>query len=239
MLAFRILYEDDFLIVVDKPTGFHTHPPEDQAVRIAPKWNGLRILERQFQMKLYPVHRLDRASSGVLVLSKKRELNGHLQSQFAERTVHKQYAFLARGEIRGSRTLNDPIATEAGAMQEAFTGVAPVHTFALSIPTKTGEEARAFTIAWAYPETGRFHQIRRHLARAGHPLVNDSRHGDKKLNRAFAEKTGLSRLLLRCMEMRFRHPDSGAEMKVRTRWSRDWHKVFELSGICPLPRERD
>src|SRR5688500_13263488 len=111
VLAFRVLYEDDFLVAVDKPANFHTHPPEDLSIRISPKWNGLRILEKQFQQKLYPAHRLDRATSGVLVLSRKRELNHALQSQFSDRKVHKQYAFLARGELQAPLTIDSPLAS--------------------------------------------------------------------------------------------------------------------------------
>ncbi|MGZ3694005.1 MAG: RluA family pseudouridine synthase [Bdellovibrionota bacterium] len=235
MLAFRILYEDEAILAVDKPAGFHTHPPEDQNVRISPKWNGLRILERQLQMKLYPVHRLDRASSGVLILSKKRELNHALHSQFAERKVHKQYALLARGEIKTASRIEEALSQEDGPSLPAITEISPIHSFALKTAP---EELRTFTLAWAYPETGRFHQIRRHLAHAGHPLLGDSRHGDKKLNRAVTGENGLDRLFLRCKEMHFLHPETHKEMRVSTRWSREWHKLFELGGYCPLPEKR-
>lgn len=231
MLAFRVLYQDESIVAVDKPTNFHTHPPEDRAIRISPKWNGLKILERQFGQKLYPVHRLDRASSGVLLLSKQRELNHSLQQQFAERRVKKFYACLVRGEICEEATIDRALSQEDGDDLPSVTHVLPIHSF-----THSG---RPFTFCWAFPETGRFHQIRRHLARCGHPLVGDSRHGDKKLNRAFAAETSLDRLFLRCMEMRVTHPLQGTEIRLRTRWSKDWHRAFELTGICPLPANRD
>lgn len=230
MLAFRVLFQDESILVVDKPSGFHTHPPEDPSLRISPRWNGLGILERQVQQTLFPVHRLDRACSGVLVLSKKRELNRALQEQFADRSVEKTYACLARGEIREELRIDRPLPQKSGTDQPALTRIVPVHSF----PLRLGETDRLFTFLWAFPETGRFHQIRRHLAGASHPLLGDSQHGDRKLNRSVKENCGLERMFLRCMEMRFRHPVHGREMAVRTRWSRDWHKAFERAGICPL-----
>lgn len=232
MLAFRVLYQDEFLLAVDKPANFHTHPPEDASIRIHPKWNGLLILERQLRQQLFPVHRLDRATSGVLLLSKQRELNRSLHEQFAERKVRKQYAFLARGEFHGPETINAALAGENGEALESTTRISPVHTFQLEF--SPGEQRR-YSIGWAYPETGRFHQIRRHLAQRSHPIMGDARHGDKKLNRALAAATGLDGLFLRCKEMQFQHPVSQEPIKVATRWSPAWHKLFEVAGYCPLP----
>lgn len=228
MLAFRILYQDDCLVAVDKPAGFHTHPPEDKTIRISPKWNGLKILERQFQSRLYPVHRLDRAASGVLVLSRKIEWNRSLQEQFANRSVKKTYACVARGRISDSLALEAPLQQKDGPAQEAKTQVQPAFTF----PLPCGESTREFTLAFAYPETGRFHQIRRHLAQASHPLLGDSRHGDKKVNRAVKENTQLDRLFLRCMEMELKHPITAEPLRVRTRWSKEWHRLFDFAGAC-------
>jgi tRNA pseudouridine65 synthase len=235
LLAFRVLYQDEFLLAVDKPANFHTHPPEDSTIRISPKWNGLLILERQLQQKLYPVHRLDRATSGVLLLSKKRELNHALHSQFSERLVKKQYAFVARGELKTAQTINRALASDSGESLEAQTHISPVHSFSLEL---VPGETRTFTIGWAYPETGRFHQIRRHLAQSSHPLVGDTRHGDKKLNRTITAATGVNGLFLRCKEMSFSHPVTNEKITVGTRWSPSWHKLFEVAGFCPLPEKR-
>ena len=229
MLAFRVIYEDEFLVAVDKPPGFHTHPPEDQRIRISPNWNGLRILEKQLQCRLHPAHRLDRAASGVLLLAKSSAASSKLQAQFAARTVEKRYACVARGRIAKATTLDAPLKLQSGQSGASVTRIEPVTSFAL--PT-SADETREFTFLFASPETGRFHQIRRHLAQSGHPLLHDSMHGDRKLSRAVKEQTGLHRLYLRCMEMRLAHPDSGKELRLRARWSREWHYLFERAGVC-------
>jgi len=88
---------------------------------------------------------------------------------------------------------------------------------------------RSFTMLEVRVETGRFHQIRRHFAGAGFPLLGDSRHGDRKLNREFAALTCCENLFLRCMVLKV----PGAA-PVRARWSREWHRLFDHAGACPL-----
>lgn len=233
MRAFRILYEDEFFLAVDKPAGFHSHPPEDKSIRIHPQWNGLSLLERQLGRKLYPAHRLDRATSGVFLLSKAREQNDHLQALFRERTIEKTYVCLVRGALRGASRVDIPLKSEAGTQEEAITRVAELGHFILPIPGPSGEDRR-FTLVKAQPETGRYHQIRRHLARLGFPLVGDSRHGDKRVNRAFTEITGRNQLFLRCLEAKFRHPLTREELRIRAPFTGPWHELFDRAGLCPL-----
>jgi tRNA pseudouridine65 synthase len=229
MLAFRVYHEDDAILVVDKPAGFHSHPPEDKAVRISPRWNGLAILERQIGRKLYPAHRLDRASSGLLVLSKSREWNRTLQSQFASREVEKVYCCVVRGRLDGDARLDRPLSNSLGE-QEALTLAEALADFTLALDGT----ARTFTFVRAMPVTGRFHQIRRHLAQVGLPLLGDQQHGDKKLNRSFARGAGRKHLFLRCLQLRFAHPVDGRTVSISARWGRDWHALFDRAGVCPL-----
>lgn len=230
MLALRLLHEDEDLVVIDKPAGFHTHPPEDKSVRVNHRWNALGILEKQLGRKLYPAHRLDRATSGLLVYSKARELNHALQSQFAENSVAKTYYCLVRGQLTEELRLDRPLRNEAGNEVPALTIITPLYRFTQTLADREGR----YTLVRAEPKTGRFHQIRRHLAGAKHPILGDKTHGDRKGSRAFAEATGLDGLFLRCMELRFRHPRTGAEVRLRNRWSRQWHELFARAGLCPL-----
>jgi tRNA pseudouridine65 synthase len=232
MLAFRILHEDEALLAVDKPAGFHSHPPEDKSIRLNPRWNGLAILERQLGQKLFPAHRLDRATSGLLILSKRREANFALQRQFQERAVAKTYFCLVRGTFRGETRIEAPLKKDNGEEEEAITLAEECASFSLSIPGPDGRD-RVFTLVRATPLTGRYHQIRRHLARIGFPLVGDTRHGDRRVNRAFAELTGIDRLFLRCARLELKHPFSGEALSVTAPWNRDWHWLFDQIGVCP------
>ncbi len=229
MKAFRVLFEDDFLIAVDKPPGFHSHPPQDKNIRISHDWNGLGILERQFGQKLHLVNRLDRATSGILILTKDSASCANLKKQFLEKSVKKTYFCLVRGTWIGEGLIEQPLKRESGSMAEASTRV--VLYSHMQSPV---QEDKVFSLVMAEPLTGRFHQIRRHMAYMGLPIIGDKQHGDKKLNRAFTEKTSLQRMYLRCMKMEFLHPQSSELMQIKTRWNRDWHALFDRAGHCLL-----
>jgi len=233
MLKLRIVRENPSWVLIDKPAGFHTHAPEDKNLRISQRWNALSILEKQLGVPLYPMHRLDRATSGLLLYSKKRELNGAFQRQFAERTVRKVYFALVRGTFIGDVELDQALRSESGEAQESITKANSLYTFSLPIAHPRGG-TRTFTFLRAEPLTGRFHQIRRHLAGAGFPLIGDSRHGDRKLNREFTALLGCAQLFLRCMTLEFQCPESGRRELNRARWSKEWHRIFEAAGACPF-----
>jgi len=232
MLGFRILFEDEDLVAIDKPAGFHSHPPEDKAIRLNPRWDALGILQKQLCGKLYPAHRLDRATSGILLFSKKRELNSVLQTQFQGREVKKVYACVVRGRLQGKAVIDQPLPKEE-ANETALTLVEERGSFSLPIQGPQGL-LRQFTFVEAIPVTGRFHQIRRHLAQMSLPIVGDTRHGDKKLNREFSQLTGIQCLLLRCRSLEFAHPEGGELVKISARWGRDWHQVFDRMHFCPI-----
>ena len=233
MLKLKVVIEDEAWILIDKPARFHTHPPEARELRILPRWNAQGILEKQLGHAVWPSHRLDRATSGLLLYSKDRSWNEKLQRQFAEKTVGKGYFAVVRGTFRNAASLNAGLKNAAGELRPAETLVAPVATFSLPLPHPSGGD-RTFTFVRAEPRTGRFHQIRRHLAGAGYPVLGDSRHGDKKLNRGFSALTGCEGLFLRCMELSFRCPRTGARIEATARWGKEWHRLFEFAGVCPL-----
>jgi tRNA pseudouridine65 synthase len=233
MLKLKVVKESASWVLVDKPGGFHTHPPEDKKLRISQRWNALGILERQLGIPLYPMHRLDRATSGLLLYSKDRSINGAVQAQFANRTVGKAYFALVRGTFLGDVILDSALRSETGDTQESRTSVRALYTFELPLDHPRGGK-RTFTFVRAEPLTGRFHQIRRHMAGAGFPVMGDSRHGDRKLNREFAAISGCRGLLLRCMSLEFCCPETGKQELTHARWSREWHRLFEAAGACPL-----
>jgi tRNA pseudouridine65 synthase len=218
-------------VVVDKPAGFHTHAPEDKSLRINPLRNALAILQKQLGRPAFPMHRLDRAASGLLLYSLDRAENSIFQKQFAAGTIKKTYYVVARGELRGPCVFDQLLKRESGEPVAALTRATPCFTFDLPIPHPRGGNRR-FTALSVEIDTGRFHQIRRHFAQAGFPLIGDTRHGDRKLNREFAALTGCANLFLRCMSLGFEF--RGESVLVQTRWSRDWHRIFEVAGACAL-----
>lgn len=233
MKAFRIIFEDNDLLIVDKPPGFHCVPPESKSIRISPAWNGLKILERQFQQKLYPAHRLDRATSGIFLLTKSKEMASITQKQFADRSTKKIYACVVRGRMRSDLSIDTPLKKPDGQLSPAKTNIHFVSHFSLAIKNEVADQ-REFSLIFAQPETGRFHQIRRHLANIGHPIMGDKMHGDKKLNRAFSEMVQSDRLFLRAMQLELNHPETQQRLIIRNKWNKDWHKIFPHSEVCPI-----
>ena len=230
MLAFRILFEDDFVVAVDKPAGFHSHPPEDKSLPCPYRWNALAILQNQLNQALYPAHRLDRSTSGVLLFSKKREWNSRLQQQFQNNAVKKSYLALARGEIFCELEIESPLKNEKGEQQPSSTKINPLYRVMLA---HQGSK-RPFTLVWAEPKTGRFHQIRRHLAHISHPILGDNAHGDKKLNREIFVTLPRKQLFLRAIRLELLHPESQKPLKIEARWGKNWHTLFDLAGFCPI-----
>jgi tRNA pseudouridine65 synthase len=218
-------------VLVDKPAGFHSHPPEDPQIRMNPRRNALGILRKQLGYDIAPAHRLDRAASGLLLFTRESNSRSDLQKQFSTGEMRKTYYVAVRGVPEGVCDFQTPLEDKRGTTQEAETFAEPCFSFHLPLPHPRGGN-RQFTILEVRPKTGRFHQIRRHFALAGFPIIGDSRHGDRRLNREFAALTGISCLFLRCMTIEFFCPDSRVRVRIGTRWSRDWHKLFDLAGAC-------
>lgn len=231
MLRLKILYEDETLVAIDKPAGFFTHPPEDKNVRMAPRWNALGILEAQLGRKLFPAHRLDRATSGVLVYAKDAGTAASLQRQFRTQGAKKTYACFVRGRTPNAFECNTPLSGKDGVSYPSLTHFTAIHTVALPWPSSPSG-MREFSLLLANPVTGRFHQIRRHLASLSFPIVGDKRHGDKKVNRAFLAVQPREQLYLRALSLEITALDMPIE--IRARWPGGWHALFDAIGFCPL-----
>lgn len=232
-MQFRILYQDDRLVAIDKPAGFHVHPPEDARHRISRGTNCLFLLRRQIDRYLYPVHRIDGATSGVLVFALDSDSASNIQAQFRNHDVRKTYFAIVRGWVGTEGLIDSPL---AGA--ESRTRYQRLATVELPHPVGRYETAR-FSLVQASPETGRMHQIRRHFAHIRHPLIGDSLYGDGKQNRFFRERItelGENRLFLKAHAIRLKHPATGEPLEIRARWDHSWHRSFDLFGVCPLTR---
>jgi len=224
----RILYEDEWVVAVDKPSGFFTHPPEDDAhSRIPKSVNALALLRDQLGLYVYPAHRLDRATSGVLLYAKSPEAASKFAQLFQDHRVEKTYYAIARGWMWEPVTVDRELDGKP-----SITEFRPA--FRASLPTTVGKftELR-ITLVEAKPKSGRFHQIRRHLQGLTHPIVCDSLRGDGKANRAFRESFPQSPMLLKCYRLAFPHPFLDEKIfSIRSRWGNEWHDVFDRIGFC-------
>lgn len=223
----RVLSQGEDWVAIDKPAGFVAHRLEDPSHRVPKQFNCMQILRDQLGRHVHPVHRLDRPTSGVLLYALTAERTRAFHALWAARAVQKAYVSLVRGWMNAPQTCERPLASEDGQTQlETRTHFIPIAR--AEFPRAMGEFATArVSLVWALPETGRFHQIRRHLAGLSHPILGDSVRGDGRYNR-FAREMGWQGLLLKAYGLNWPGQDW-----IRSRWSGAWHSVFEALQACP------
>jgi len=214
-IALPILHADATFVVIDKPAGIAVHRgmARDRIVLVD-------VAERQLGRPVFPVHRLDRATSGALLLALGSEAARLLQAQFEEGTTDKRYLALVRGHPPESGVIDHPV-------PRALDGP--------RVPARTEFRRLAvwerYALIEARPRTGRLHQIRRHLKHIGHPLIGDVRYGKGEHNRLFRETFGLYRLALHAVSLAFEHPESGAPLSVAAPLPPDLGTVLASMGV--------
>jgi tRNA pseudouridine65 synthase len=219
----EIIYQDEVMVVINKPTGLlvHRSPIAADASEFA-----IQVLRDQIGQKVFPVHRLDRKTSGLLVFALNEEVNKHLQMAFMNRKIDKKYVALVRGFITEKGTIDYALTNEAGKVQDALTHFKLLQQFEIEIPNGKFTTAR-FSLVEVEPETGRMHQIRKHFAHIFHPIIGDRPHGCNKQNKLFLEKWGMNSMLLHASELTFKHPVSDQEMTFEARLPADFKMTIE------------
>ena len=221
-----VVYRDQWLVVVNKPSGLLVHPSAEASDRDT----CLSVVRRQVGAFVYPLHRLDRGTSGLLMLGLDRETARVMHTQFAERTIAKRYLAVVRGWVTEPVTYDRPIRRDRGSTGgEALTHVRPLATGRLDIPVGRYPEAR-YSLVEAEPHTGRRHQVRRHLANNDHPIVGDTVHGDGRHNRLFRGLFGIHHLLLHASRLAFRHPFEEREISLSAPLPADFLDVVDRFG---------
>lgn len=220
MTTLSVIYQDDDCVAIDKPAGLLVHRTslDTQATQFA-----MQMLRDQLQRLVYPVHRLDRATSGVLLFGFSSDIARSLTEQFAQRTTSKTYVAVVRGWCedagRIDLPLKDPIderndARKHAVEREASTRFTTLERF--EIPLSDGRHPTSrYSLLELKPKTGRRHQIRRHLKHVSHPIVGDTTHGDHRHNKRLREKLSLHRMLLAATELCLTHPNTHEPLHLR------------------------
>lgn len=200
----EILYRDDYIAIVNKPAGLLTHKSKMSSDRDS----VVDRLRRQFPLPPSPVHRLDRATSGILICAFNKKTAASLGEAFKNNKINKEYNAVVRGYTETGGTIDRPLSKDGeGELQQALTSYQRLKTIEIPIANNKYPTSR-YTFITVKPETGRFHQIRRHLAGIGHPVIGDTSHGDLRHNRIIAQYWGNKRLLLHCGFLSFNHPET-------------------------------
>ena len=233
---FRILHQAATWIAIEKPAGVRVHPPEDPRFRSqGQQVDVIRILRQQLGQRVYPVHRLDSATSGVLLMALDGETAGAIQEQFKSGGIEKTYVALVRGWTEDTNEICSPLTSglNDGPEQEAQTVYETLFRFEIPVPSSKHSTSR-FSLVQVSPVTGRYHQIRRHFSRISHPLIGDTVHGDGRQNRIWRELTGNSMLYLKAYRLSFADPQTHTALKLQSRWNGSWQRVFDRAGVCPF-----
>jgi tRNA pseudouridine65 synthase len=200
-----VLLCDADLLVVSKPSGLSVHRGMDRA-----RDTVVDRLARAGQ-PVWPVHRLDRGTSGVLVLARHAQAARAAGAGLAAGGWRKEYLALARGLAPERLLVDHPVPVdEGGARVAARTALERLGHVTIDSPLR---EPR-YSLVRARPETGRFHQVRRHLAHIRHPIIGDANYGRGEHNRLLAERVGLRRLALHASALRLDHPLSGVALEL-------------------------
>jgi tRNA pseudouridine65 synthase len=219
----KVLLQSKDYVVVHKDSGLVTYADSKEMEKKSAKG----LLEIQLKRKLFPVHRIDKDTCGILTFAFNPKTAQELTALFRSRVVKKQYLALVHGESLEKFVVDLPLEKNKEKVKEA--AVTEFVRMAFVKKEVEGEE-RSYSLLKCDPKTGRYHQIRRHLRVAGHPIIGDPEYGNGWENRAF-EKLGVKRTLLSAIRLAF--PDRAAEkmVNVQTKPDRDFLKTLDFLGI--------
>jgi len=233
MTTLPILYRDAHLIAVNKPAGLlvHRSPLERYADETV-----LQILQEQTGLKGYPAHRLDRPTSGVLLLALDPTTARLLGELIAQQRLEKTYHAIVRGWLPDAGAIDYPLTYLPDKMadrnrqrekppQEALTRYRCLARSELPFASDGKHPTSRYSLAELRPLQGRKHQLRRHLKHIFHPIIGDTTHGDNRQNRVLGERYGALRLMLHASRLQLPHPHTGAPLDLRAPFDAHWAQL--------------
>lgn len=243
----EILYQDEWLVAVNKPSGWLVHRSwldRHETVFV------MQTVRDQIGQHVFTAHRLDKPTSGVLLMGLSGEVGRLLSLQFEQHQMQKTYHAVVRGWLESSGTLDYPLveeldkiadrhATEVRTAQSAVTDYQSLATVEMPVGIGRYPTSRYSLVEMA-PKTGRKHQLRRHMSHLRHPIIGDSAHGDLRQNRGAAEHFGANRLMLHASSLALTHPVTGEPLLIRAGLDRVWQNLMNQFGwqdqIPEVPR---
>ena len=230
---FEILYQDDDLIAINKPSGWLVHRSwldKTETVVV------MQTLRDQIGQHVFPIHRLDRPTSGVLLFALSSNVARIMSEEFAKKQIEKTYHAIVRGYVEGEAVIDYPLVEELDKIADKFTNknkpAQDAVTFYKSIskievPIKVGKfETARYSFVELKPQTGRKHQLRRHMKHIFHPILGDSKHGDLHQNRAFATYFNIKRLMLHASKLEIKHPTQHNPMIIEAKLEQSWQDIL-------------
>lgn len=243
----EIIYQDQWIVAVNKPAGMLVHRSwldRHETVFV------MQTLRDQIGQHVFTVHRLDRPTSGVLLFALSSEVARLLSQQFEQHQLQKTYHAVVRGWLEEGGILDYPLmeerdkiadkhAAEAREAQPAVTRYQPLAKVEMPVAIGRYNSCR-YTLVELAPETGRKHQLRRHMSHLRHPIIGDTNHGDLKQNRGAAEHFAISHLMLHASRLTLNHPVTGTALVLEAGLDHIWQTAFAHFGwqdqLADIPR---
>jgi tRNA pseudouridine65 synthase len=223
-----IIYQDAHVIAINKPYGYFVHKSSLDATsdKII-----MAILRDQIGQYVYPVHRLDRKTSGVLLFALDKESLVILNKKFEERNSYKEYIAICRGYMPETGEINYPLLNETdGKWYEAVTQYETLQKAEIALPHGKFTTSR-YSLTKFVPLTGRMHQIRRHASHIFHPILADRPHGCNKQNKLMLDTFQLSEMTLHANLLRIPHPFEDSLLELKADFSEEFKRIAIIMGF--------
>ena len=225
-MSLEIIYEDEYVLCVTKPNNVLVHHAYHSR-NMSDEKSLLQLIQEQIGLKTYPIHRLDRKTSGAILLAKNKEYVSKFQDLFTKNEIQKIYYGVVRGFSPDTKTIDSPVkGRDANVHKEALTELKTLENITLEIPVKPYDTSR-YSLVELFPKTGRMHQLRVHSNKISHPLIGDTKYGDKNHDVMFDENFGFKNLFLHAGRLEFTHPFTNEKLILKASFPKDWIALFE------------
>jgi tRNA pseudouridine65 synthase len=219
-----ILYHDSHLIAINKPHGLLVHP---SYIARDVDTSAMQELRNQIGQYVYPTHRIDRKTGGVLLFALDKDTERLMQQAFSARQMDKTYWAIVRGFAPTEMTIDYPLLKENGTLQDALTEFKTLHKAEINLPFGKHATSR-YSLVEAKPITGRTHQLRRHLAHINHPIIADRPLGCNKQNKLWLDRFNLNTMMLHAKTLRFVHPHSNKNITLEAPLQSEFARVMQI-----------
>ena len=190
----------------------------------------LQLLRDQIGQKVFPIHRLDKKTSGILLFALDPNTNKIVQSHFQNQTIEKIYMAIVRGYFPEYIEVDHPVINARGKTKDAVTSFKLICRTELSIPLGKHSTSR-YSLIEAKPKTGRMHQIRRHLNHLRHPIIGDRPHGCSKQNRLFKSRWEMTTMMLHAKSLKLNHPHTNEKLHLFAPCFSEFNRMVDVLDL--------